>query len=553
MMTLANYGLKSNKHKDPNSAKSLSKSLQIRNRAELAMKQCLRTHYKLPYDKRNDIINSLDEYYARVPFNVVIWNKFQTKQCIVDSVLLLDSNFNPYKARQAFKAVEDMLINLIYLPWHEEFTKISTYSGRFRYVISSHLIGIEEVFKAAGFKPGPVDSIIDLVLPDDGLPQNDESQSVASVIFDCMLAQVILTDVISIFESCCKSLKQSLSDEDINCYSWIQAYFRERSHQITDKARSCIQELLNNISNHLTKQRITASKVSSSIKNELSPGPSESSSLRREFTDNADKIVAQHNQIRKYLSQKTSEDASTFKIADDLLKIPDKSDHSVAQRKQYITNTDDLRTNSGSNNMSASLRNQPLPRRENNHALSAPYRQQSTTMTRQGTRLDDSLDIVDSHFRTDSPRVASYELMNQAVRTDIPQNDREPLIPKPDRKFSALEGVQTIRCGPHQFYRSQIGCYPDTISQNALSSASRYQYNDHPMSSYETQTSSQQLQNMIKSSSSRYDGLLNKKYESRDMDRATFNSRLHWSCNSCTYNNHPTSEICEMCGKRRSS
>lgn len=259
MMTLANYGLKSSKHKDPNSTKSLSKSLQIRNRAESAFKQCLWTHFRLPDDKRSDILSSLEEYYARVPFNVVIWNKFQSKQCTLDSIL--DSNFNPYKARQAFRVVEEMLTNLIHMPWHKEFSKISTYSGRFRHIVSNPLIGAEEIFKAAGFEHGPRDSRMNLVLPDTALPQNDEIQGVASVIFDCLLAQVILSDVINVFEGCCKSLKQNtneLAHDKINCYSWIQAYFRERSHQTTDKARASIQELLNNVSGQLGRHKVAS-------------------------------------------------------------------------------------------------------------------------------------------------------------------------------------------------------------------------------------------------------------------------------------------------------
>ena len=149
MMTLANYGIKSNKYKDPISAKSLNKSLQIRNRAESSLKHCLKTLHRITKDKRNDIIGGIEEYYSRVPFNVVVWNTTQTKQCVLDSIVSSNHDFNPYKARKAFQTIEEMLINLEYLPWHKEFTKIFLYSGGFRHTVGEPLIGSEDVLRSA--------------------------------------------------------------------------------------------------------------------------------------------------------------------------------------------------------------------------------------------------------------------------------------------------------------------------------------------------------------------------------------------------------------------
>lgn len=249
-MMLANYGSGSSKQKNPNSAKILSKSLQIRTRAEVMLKQQLKSHYRINTDKRNEILNLISDYYSRIPFDLVIWNKYQTKQSIIDSILLLESKFNPYKAREAFKLLETMLINLVQLPWHSEFRKIHTYSGNFRLSITEPLIGIDDVLNAAGFQVSEECSM-HLVLPNDKMPQVDDGESVTSVIFDCFLAQIVCTNIIEVFENCLKSRQLDREFININQFSWIQAYFRERSQQTTERACSNIQYLLNNLTNYL--------------------------------------------------------------------------------------------------------------------------------------------------------------------------------------------------------------------------------------------------------------------------------------------------------------
>ena len=190
MMTLANYGLRSNQDKDPTSAKALNKSFQVRNKAETLLKQCIKSYYHIPVDKRNEILDITRDYYRRVPFDLLIWNHDEVKQCIVDSILLLDIRFDPYKAAAAFNKVEEMLVNLVKLPWHEEFRRIYTYSGQFRMVVSDPLFGVEDVLAAAGYTSDTSDNQpMHLYLPDSKMPQKDDGKSITGLLFDCLLAQ----------------------------------------------------------------------------------------------------------------------------------------------------------------------------------------------------------------------------------------------------------------------------------------------------------------------------------------------------------------------------
>lgn len=270
-MTLANYGL--GKSKDVNPAKVLSKALQIRVKAEFLLHQHLKTNSKLNDEKRLEIINLLKDYYSKIPFNSITWNKYQTKQCLVETIFTFDHKFNPYKTRDAFACIEQMLINLVHLPWLKEFYRIYLYSGKFRLCISEHIFDVEQIFLEAGYEYQEANPW-HLVFPSDKLPSKDETESVLSVIFDCLMAGLVCNNIIEVYESNCKhhvktsplALSMSFGGEDcyphINHYSWIQSYFKERCLQTTDVAAANIQELLNNISNHLASLSISANDIS---------------------------------------------------------------------------------------------------------------------------------------------------------------------------------------------------------------------------------------------------------------------------------------------------
>lgn len=564
-MTLANYGIGSSRHKDPNSAKALSKSLQIRNRAEMSLKQCLKSHYRLTGDKRNEILNSIKDYYSRVPFNVIIWNKYQTKQCIVDSILLLDSKFNPYKAKEAFKTVEKMLVNLVYLPWHREFRKIYTYSGQFRLIVSEPLIGIEEVFKAAGFKPES-NFYMHLVLPDDKMPQTDDGESVTSVIFDCMIAQVVFANIIEVFENCCKASRMPGDHllSEVNCYSWIQAYFRERSHQTTQHACSNIQELLNNITNHLS--RLEFSVIKSSPKNEHHPSltigqPSDRSEIanfKMVSSDNRQSpILSAQERTQKFLAQQSIEDEDLLKLSDDLLRLPTEANIRVAQtNKQHYTDYD------GSGQKLAtrpptmdSIQRASL--RDNGYIPQNQHHQESAIFNRFITKSIDPYDTFDNQGNNLSMhRCMEFDSLNHPIGADIPHNDREPLIPRQDQKFNAHQGQALFKRS--NLYENEFSCInhigqltqPNSASH--LGAPNRHQFDKHYLDGSSSHHQQQASNHLIRSPASKYGNSSNKKYELRDMDKA-INNRLHWSCSSCTYNNQISSEICEICRSRRSS
>lgn len=540
MMTLANYGLGSSKRKDPNSAKVLSKSLQIRNRSELLLKQHLKSYYRINNDKRTEIINSINDYYSRIPFNMVIWNKYQTKQCIIDSILLLDTEFNPYKARDAFKHIEKMLINLVYLPWHKEFRKIYTYSGLYRLSVSEPLIGVEEIFKVAGFEQSR-DCPMHLVLPDDKMPQTDDGESVTSVIFDCMVAQVVCSDIIDIFENSCKMSKQPGNmNSEVNCYSWIQAYFRERSQQTTEIACSNIQDLLNNLTNHLSRVDTSTAVKSPGHKNRLANQQNDKhgAGLAPKYSDARElpKLSTQER-AREFLVQQSHEDDNLLTLSEDLLRFPSSEDNNrrLNQPTKYSDHDAPLvhRTAGCPSNEESS--------QSNGYSM----RQQHGIRERMPSRQVESHDSTDHQCSGNLYR-SSTDSIGHSADVDPKYNDREPLLPRIDRKPA-----------PHQNQpqSKRLSMYDndfDVGHQSRTNGLGRHHYDQSyfgELPSHPPHPSSNQIKSLA---SSKYNTSSYRKYESRDSDNKSTGKGL-WSCGLCTYNNQVDSEMCEMCHNRRPS
>jgi hypothetical protein len=555
MMTLANYGIKSNKYKDPISAKSLNKSLQIRNRTESTLKHCMKTFHRLPKDKRNDIVGAIEEYYSRVPFNVLVWNTNQTKQCVVDSILSLEYGFNPYKAKKAFRTIEQMLTNLEYLPWHKEFTKIFTYSGGFKHNVSDPLVDADNVFKAAGFEQESDECPLHLVIHPTGSSQAERSDLLSQVIFDCMLAQVIMGDIIDVFENCCKTSKMApneVKSDQINCYTWIQHYFRERSHQISEKACSNIQELLNNVTNHLMKHKITSVKSSSSNERFVDEVPAYKKNDTCMKKDTGDT----QQQQRRLLTSRSPENSDLFRLSDDLLKIPNynESDNRVLKRFPTCYNESHFAADHTDTSLHATERYEG-PSRDINASNNANRALRSISRPRE------MLDTPDNQL-TKRNDVADFdhECGAPILRPDAPHNDRELLIPRQERKYAVSNQRDFVKqqdrsqtfIGSRQPYMSQVNVSPgriiDQYGQHSVSGTSKSDHNEP--SRFRNSPTSQQQQAASKSASSRYDSDSDqRRYDYRD-DRP-FSSRLYWSCNSCTFYNHASNEICEMCGNRK--
>lgn len=598
MMTLANYGIGSSKTKDSNSAKVLSKSLQIRNRAELMLKQHLKSYFRVTTEKRNEIFSLINDYYSRIPFNVLIWNKYQTKQCIVDSILIKNTKFNPYKARQAFRLVEQMLINLVYLPWHKEFRKIYTYSGQYRLQISEPTIDIEEVLKAAGFEQTPECKMV-FFLPDNRMPQVDDGESVTSVIFDCMVAQVVLTNIIEIFDNCCKQAKQCQeSMTDINYYSWIQAYFRERSQQTTERACTNIQELLNNITNHLSKTDLTSLMIP--------PDRSQSTTALKSqnyATTSAEKVrgspkLSTQERTREFLSQQTrDEEDELITLPNDLLRLPsgnttantintsDFAKRPVNRGKSIdhgglISHRSDLCRSPPSDIITHQQHSvRQLPQLNNGYNTNQFHQQalfdrESSTKSSQSPMIE-FCDYIDSYHNNGSinhnHRTSNDSLSLQSNDLDLPHDDREQLIPRlndlrisralthhhqdshlvPSIKRNSFydNDFETVANLNHHHSVKLNG--PITHSTNQRHKFEEINYSNDP-------TSHLNHQQPITHQTSRGSAMLKynsscRKYESRDMEDRLANSRSYWSCSSCTYNNQISSEICEMCRNRRPS
>lgn len=540
MMTLANYGLGSSKRKDPNSAKVLSKSLQIRNRSELLLKQHLKSYYRINNDKKTEILNSINDYYSRIPFNMVIWNKYQTKQCIIDSILLLDTEFNPYKARDAFKYIERMLINLVYLPWHKEFRKIYTYSGLYRLGVSEPLIGVEEIFKVAGFEQSR-DCPMHLILPDDKMPQIDDGESVTSVIFDCMVAQVVCSDIIDIFENSCKMSKQSASMiSEVNCYPWIQPYFRERSQQTTEIACSNIQDLLNNLTNHLSKFDTSTAVKSPGHKNRLANQQNDKhgGGLAPKCSDARElpKLSTQER-AREFLVQQSHEDDNLLTLSEDLLRFPTSEDSN--RRLNQSTKYSD-------HDASLVQRTTGCPSYEEssqNNGYST--RQQRSIHDRMPSRQIESHDSTDHQCGGNLYR-NSTDSIGHSADVDPKHNDREPLLPRIERKPATHQ---------NQPQSKRLSLYDndfDVGHQTRTNGLSRHHYDQSyfgELTSHPPHPSSNQIKSLA---SSKYNTSSYRKYESRDAENK-LTGKGSWSCGLCTYNNQVDSEICEMCHNRRQS
>lgn len=541
-MTLANYGLGSSRRKDPNSAKVLSKCLQIRNRSELLLKQNLKSYYRINNDKRVEIFNLINDYYSRIPFNMLIWNKYQTKQCIIDSILLLDTDFNPYKARDAFKYIEKMLINLVYLPWHKEFRKIYTYSGLYRLNVSEPLIGVEEILKAAGFEQSK-DCLMHLVLPEDKMPQTDDGESVTSVIFDCMVAQVVCSDIVDIFENFSKMSKQpSHLMCEVNCYSWIQAYFRERSHQTTDIACSNIQDLLNNITNHLSKLDISSLVKSPSQNNRLANKPNDKcgggSTTKCSDTQELPKLSTQER-TREFLAQQSHEDDNLLTLSDDLLRLPFSEDSCKRSNPSFKYNDHDVplvRKLTGCS-----------PYEESLPSNSYSTRHQRAPHERIPSRQSESHDSTDHHQYSGNLYRNSSDSIGHHTDVDPLYNDREPLLPRFDRK--PLPHQNQSHSKRYSMYDNDF----DAGQQIKANGLGRHHYDQSyfgELTSHQQLPSSNQMRNLA---SSKYNTSSYRKYESRDIDSKLIGNKSFWSCGSCTYNNQVDSETCEMCHNRRPS
>lgn len=591
MMTLANYGIGSSKQKDPNSAKVLSKSLQVRTRAELMLKQHLKSHFRVTNDKRNEIFNLINDYYSRIPFNVLIWNKYQTKQCIIDSILLLDSRFNPYKAREAFRLIEKMLINLVYLPWHKEFRRIHTYSGQYRLSISDPLLGVEELFRAAGFRPS-TDSSMELVLPETKMPQVDDAESVTGVIFDCMIAQVVCTNIIEVFDNCCKQAKHCEEVmKDINYYSWIQAYFRERSHQTTERACTNIQELLNNLTNHLSKLDLTILKAPESSNHQ-------SSTIKSQPLSNSDRVrgspkLNNQDRTRDIISQRSREDEDkTITLPSDLLRIPtaingidvgnkrqtNSNKHGECEgllnQHQLLSNINrQINNETGTQQLIASKQFSHLNNgyHTNHYHKQALYDRAASSSRSSQPTLNETCDLVDSYHCNGATnniyRNSNDSLSHPSIELDLSHNDREPLIPRYNdsrvNRAPATHHHQQPTFAPkrslhdNDFEPSATNHHHLTKTSGILTHPTNRQHFDdvgyfNDSTSHPSQLSSTH-QSSKGSSLLKYNNSSYRKYESRDNENKLMNSRSFWSCGSCTYNNQICSEICEMCRTRRPS
>lgn len=573
MMTLANYGIGSSKQKDPNSAKVLSKSLQIRTRAEVLLKQQLKSHHRITIDKRNEILNLISDYYSRLPFNLVIWNKYQTKQSIIDSILLLDSKFNPYRAREAFRLIETMLINLVQLPWHKEFRKIYTYSGQFRLSISEPLVGIEDVLHAAGFQESKECSM-HLILPDDKMPQVDDGESVTSVIFDCLVAQVVYTNIIEVFENCFKSKQFEENSNNINHYSWIQAYFRERSLHTTERACSNIQELLNNLTNYMSK--IDFSAIKSSAQNNIVANQSiernttgltrrVSSSSSHNDVRGSPKLSAQER-TREFLAQQSHEDDNLLTLPSDLLRIPSSSD-GTSKKVSSLNKYNDQESGLARERQQSSVRasyDEAIKQRAllNNGYNTHQYHQQALYDHKSSSKPIEPYDSADYHNNTLNLHRISTDSMNHPSISEIdtPINyDREPLIPyrRSAPQQNPLQSSKRNSLYDNDFEDNATSGHMLKSNGSGQLGSGRGHHFDEPYfseSSSHPQLSSYTNNQIRGSTVSKYSSSPYKRYESRDHDNSkSTNGRSFWSCGSCTYNNQINSEICEMCRNRRPS
>ena len=446
-------------------------------------------------------MNSIRDYYSRVPFEVVIWNKYQTKKCILDTISRArEANpFNPYKVRAAFKRIEKMLENLVALPWHKEFRRIQTTSGLFKLEINGPLSSVEEIFEGAGFQ---MVCPRQLVLPEEKMPQKDDGEGVLSTIFDLLVAQVVLDDIIEILERSCpkiKSQNETNLDENANCYSWIYAYFQERTHTTTERSCANIQQLLNNVTNNLSKvEWIT---VRPGPKNEKHLG-STVGGAPSGLSNNNSKLITDKNgslkmsaqeRTRKFLAQQSIDDENLLRIADESTTEPP----SELNKKHFVQN--------GSTQTSA--------RRVDDCNSYLPRSNRGSGSVVQYFNLPDIDD--DATFHT-SPEVGERTRKKQQQRME---------------------------------YEGQFGV-------NRGSNMNRLMGSNHMRNA----DSREQLDNMIRDLDDfqRKERQHGPKYNAnlKDVDNFLINpsdtSDLTWHCQLCSFVNNQDNMICRMCNRSRS-
>lgn len=241
-------------HESQISDSEFNRISQTRNRVELSLKQTLRSRFSLDSEQKQDILESIFDYTTRVPLKAIIWNKHSAKKCIEEAVFT-DAEFNPYHVKEAFQSIEDMLINLIQFPWHNEFRKIFIYSGHFRHHLCDSLNNIEDVLKSAGYQVS-TDCPMHLILPSVRLPEHDNGECVANTIFDCYIAQALCCELIDVFENSCRRIKMLAIRnycDHVNSYPWLKKYFTMRLDYDFRSTLDNLDELFCDLSSHLSR------------------------------------------------------------------------------------------------------------------------------------------------------------------------------------------------------------------------------------------------------------------------------------------------------------
>lgn len=468
----------------------------------------------------------------------------------------------------------------------------------FRLVVSDPLIGVEEIFKAAGFEQESREAPMHLILPPNKMPQTDDGESVTSVIFDCLIAQVVLNNIIEIFENCCKASRQPgehLKGE-VNCFSWIQNYFRERTHYTNERACSNIQHQLNDITDHLSRLEFSAIKsgpkqangqLSGSQSSEILNHKSSSFSTGEHKNSGSSPTLTAQERTRKFLAQQPIDDENLLKLTDDILKVPNYDTNKEVVQKQLPdydgsgpSKPPNRPADHGASSSSADLA------RHNGYLSNTHYQYQPRdgppgASDRSASKLSDSYNKIDNKVGLNSlgsqRSITDSHMLASSMRADPPHNDRELLIPRQDRRYVTNQ-LQ---------YRQQMA---GNMKSRANSSYDQHEFDGHTQvhhnaglnyhggpqnrhhlydrpSCYEESSSSRhhndQYQGVQPSmggrgSNSRYGSSSNAKYESRNNQTNNHGNlmthgRSYWSCGSCTFNNLADSEICEMCRNRKSS
>lgn len=264
-------------------SKTLNKALQLRTKAENLFKRQLiiqqpSKHHCIISDNddiRQEILKLLYDYYARIPLTNLLWNTSDVKQCLHDSMALLD-HFDPYKAKQAFKLVASMLMNLINWPWLKEYHRIHTYGGLFKSLILSQLCQDKciNIFRRVGYQL--VNDTLELT---DFKCSQKSMDIVTSIIFDCLLAETTCQDIIDVYENSrlCKSISASKQSIHVNFKSWIKFYYRQRLDLLSDCSAFNIHNKLNSISLVTSLMNADNNHGAQTSINSASPGTSKTS------------------------------------------------------------------------------------------------------------------------------------------------------------------------------------------------------------------------------------------------------------------------------------